>query len=72
MVSLDDVADVIQIPLPLDDYDTFSGFVFGKYGSIPNDGEQFKLELSNLTIEVLEIRDHTISHAIIQITNYAG
>lgn len=35
---LDDVARTLGVDLPLEEYDTFGGYVFGLYGSVPQDG----------------------------------
>lgn len=64
-IALEDVADQLGISLPTDDYDTFGGFVFGLYGSIPEDGTTLELDTDTLHIKVIEIKDHLINKAII-------
>lgn len=64
-VPLDEVAKKLDISLPVDDYDTFSGFVFGSYNSIPDDGSNFELNTSSLHIRVTHIKDHRIEKATI-------
>lgn len=34
-VDLEDAAEALEVELPVEDYDTFGGFVFGIYGTIP-------------------------------------
>lgn len=63
--TLDKVAKELSISLPVDDYDTFSGFIFGSYGSIPEDGTTFELDASSLHIQVLSIVDHKIEKTIV-------
>lgn len=63
--TLDKVAKDLSINLPVDDYDTFSGFIFGSYGCIPDDGTTFELDINNLHIQVLSIIDHKIDKAIV-------
>lgn len=63
--TLDKVAKELSIPLPVEDYDTFSGFIFGSYGSIPEDGTTFELDSNSLHIQVLSIVDHKIEKAIV-------
>ena len=63
--TLDDVAKELSISLPVDDYDTFSGFIFGSYGSIPEDGTTFELDANSLHIQVLSIVDHKIEKTIV-------
>jgi len=60
---LDDVEAVLKAGLPIDDYDTFSGFVLGTYGSIPEDGTAFELVWNKLTIQIVEIKNHMIQKA---------
>ena len=64
-VELDDVAKKLDVELPLDDYDTFGGFVFGIYGSIPSDGTRFELDTHGLHIKVLAIKEHRLVRAIV-------
>lgn len=63
--TLDKVAKELSISLPVDDYDTFSGFIFGSYGSIPEDGTTFELDANSLHIQVLSIIDHKIQKTIV-------
>lgn len=64
-IALEEVAEKLGVPLPVDDFDTFGGFVFGSYGSIPDDGSQFELDTASLHIKVLAIKDHRVERAII-------
>ena len=63
--TLDKVAKELSISLPVEDYDTFSGFIFGSYGSIPEDGTTFELDSHTLHIQVLSIADHKIEKTIV-------
>lgn len=64
-VSLDIVADALNSALPVEDFETIGGYVFDAYGSIPDDGTQFDIELEEITIQVKEIKDHRIEKALI-------
>lgn len=64
-VPLDKVSDKLGVDLPVDDYDTFGGFVFGSYGSIPDDGSAFELDAASLHIQVTQIKDHRIERAVV-------
>ncbi len=66
-VSLDEIAEALNIDLPVDDYETFSGMVFSEIGSIPDDGEQPEIEAFGLKISVLSLIDHQIEEAEITI-----
>lgn len=63
--SLDEVAEKLEIELPLDEYETFGGYVFGSYGAIPDDGASFEVETDVLHIKVVEIKAHRIEKAIV-------
>lgn len=63
--SLKSVSEQLGVALPEDDYDTFSGFVFGLLGFIPEDGSTPELEGYGLVIKVIEIKDHQLEKAIV-------
>ena len=57
---------VIGIEFP-DEYDTFSGFVLGLYGSIPTDGTSFRVEWEGIEILVNDVQEHQVSSAVINL-----
>jgi putative hemolysin len=60
-ISLDQVADLINVELPVEDYETLSGYVIGQLGKIPDEGEMPVLEMDNLVFKVEEIEEKMIS-----------
>ena len=62
--DLEEVAEALNVELPVDEYDTFGGYIFGNYGTIPDDGSVFEIDLPPLHIKVTEIKDHRIKKAI--------
>ena len=64
-LPLDEVAEVLQIALPVEKYDTFSGFVFATYGSIPRDGSKIEVETDKVRISVTKIYEHQVEEALI-------
>ena len=51
-----------------EDCDTFTGFVFQKFGMVPKDGTtKIELEIENVHIIVDKIHEHQVEHAIIEI-----
>jgi len=60
-ISLEQVSKLIQVALPVDDYDTLSGYIIGQLGQIPNEGEKPVVEMDNLVFKVEEIDDKIIS-----------
>lgn len=63
-LPLDEVAETIKVPLPTEEYDTFSGFVFATYGSVPGDGSKIEIKTDKLQILVTKIREHQVEEAI--------
>lgn len=63
--ALEEVAEALDVELPLDDFDTFGGYVFGEFGVIPADGEVFEVEADGLKIKTLEIKDHRLEKALV-------
>ena len=64
---LDDVAEAINEELPVEKYDTFSGFVCGVLERVPEDGEQFRFSWKNLDIVVDQVRNHTVAEGIVHV-----
>ncbi len=67
-VRLDDVAETLGVTLPLNAYDTFGGYVFGVYGSVPRDGAHFEIQSDGLTIRALQIQAHKLITAEVRKT----
>ncbi len=65
---LSDVAEQLHTDLPSEEYETFGGLVFGLYGSVPDDGTTFEIDIENLHIKVTEICDHRLEAAIVCLT----
>lgn len=65
-VSLDEVAE--HLDLPIDEFETFSGYVFSHMSSIPADGSTFEIKIEPLHIQVTSVQEHRIEEAIISIT----
>jgi putative hemolysin len=68
--SLDRVVRETGRSLPVDQYDTFGGFVFSVLGRVPPDGEQaggeqIEIEDSGLKIRVIRIKDRRLEEALV-------
>ncbi len=59
--SLDTVRDFLKVDLPVDDYDTLSGFVIGQLGRIPEKEERPDVEFNGLVFRVDEIEEKKIA-----------
>lgn len=60
---LDDVEDALVVSLPTEEYETFSGFVLGTYGSIPNDNELISVDYQSLQIREILVKDRRVEYA---------
>ncbi|MDR0668937.1 MAG: hemolysin family protein [Treponema sp.] len=63
--SLDRVARETGRDLPVDQYDTFAGYVFSVLGQVPPDGEQSEVEDCGLKIRIIRIKDRRLEEALV-------
>ena len=64
--SLDEVEEALGMKLPTETYDTFSGYIWGLAGRVPDDGERFVWETDELEIRVLGVENHVIKEAVVR------
>ena len=60
-VSLDEVQEALGVELPIDDFETLSGFIIGQTGRIPEEGDKSVIEFSELVFKVEEVEEKKIS-----------
>ena len=72
LLPLKEAQEQFGVELPVDEYDTFGGFVFSIHGSIPDDGETFELDTHSLHIAVTQISEHRIERATVRIIREAN
>lgn len=63
--SISEVEEAVGVKFEDSDSDTFSGFVLGLYGSVPEDGASFEISTETLDIRIEDIKDHKIDRAVI-------
>lgn len=61
LISLRLVKDLINIELPIEDYDTLSGFVIGQLGRIPEQDERPVVEFNGVVFQVEEVDERRIA-----------
>lgn len=67
-IRLSDIEEAIGSTIAVEDCDTFTGFVFQKFGMVPQDGtEKIELETENIHIVIDKIEEHQVEHAVIEI-----
>lgn len=59
----------LGVTLPVNDYATFNGLIFGALCTIPQDGSSVEVETAGLVIKVTEIRDHQVETALVCLEN---
>ena len=64
--SLDEVAEELDVELPLDEYDTFGGYVLGELCYVPDDGTQVSVLTPDLEIMVTSIKDHRVEETTVR------
>lgn len=62
---LEELTEELGVPLPVDEYDTFNGLVFGTLGTIPEDGTDIEVDVAGLHVKVTEIVNHQVETAIV-------
>ncbi|VEU82354.1 hemolysin family protein [Acholeplasma hippikon] len=60
LTNIDDVEDILNAQLPVEEYDTLSGFILGQLGRFPEEGEAIVIVYNNYRFEVLEYQDRVI------------
>ncbi|MDR1209313.1 MAG: hemolysin family protein [Clostridiales bacterium] len=63
--DLESVAEELDAELPVDDYDTVSGFIVGQLGRIPQPDEKPEFEYGGLMIRVESVEGKRVGKAII-------
>lgn len=64
-VSLDTVKNLVGFDLPVEEYETLSGYILGLHCSIPKDKSKFTVETDKLVIDVLNTVNHTVEFAVV-------
>ncbi|MBQ4556113.1 MAG: HlyC/CorC family transporter [Clostridia bacterium] len=65
VAPLSAVCEQLSIELPVDEYDTFGGYIMGLCGSIPEDGEAEVPETDDLCIEKCTVVNHRVVSAVV-------
>ncbi len=62
---LEELAEVIGVVLPCDDYDTFNGLVYHELESIPEDDTDIEFVVAGLNVKVTKVQNHLVEAAIV-------
>ena len=66
VASLERVTDLLKMELPIEDYDTLSGFLIGQLGRIPKEEENPVVEFNGVVFKVEEIMEKRIASESLQ------
>jgi putative hemolysin len=64
---ISEVNETLHTDFPEDEYETFGGIVFGRYGCVPDDDSQFTIVIDNFNVQVNIIKDHKIEEAFVSL-----
>ena len=70
-IPLDELAEVFDLQLPCDEFETFGGLVFSTQTTVPRDGTQFSCDVEGLSVQVTRIRRHRIEEALVRVPEKA-
>lgn len=59
--NLESVKDILQVELPVEDYDTLGGFLVGHLGRIPQEGEKPVISFEDIIFQVEAVDEKRIS-----------
>jgi len=60
-VNLDDIEEDLEISLPIEEYDTLSGFIIGQLGRIPNEVEHPEIVYKGIIYRIVEVDEKRIT-----------
>lgn len=65
--DLEDVSKALGMKLELDEFETFSGYILGSLGYIPEDGTQLEVKIGPLNIQIKRIAGHRIRQTLVRV-----
>jgi putative hemolysin len=70
ITPLDEVNARLHTNFPEEEYETFGGLVLGHYGSVPDDETTLTIQIQELSVEVIAIRDHKIAETYVTVQTH--
>jgi putative hemolysin len=61
IMNLRDVEDILDVRLPIEDFDTLSGFIIGQIGRIPDENEQPVIEFNGVVFKVEKVDERRVA-----------
>ncbi len=66
LTNIDDVEEQIHANLPVEEYDTISGFILGQLGRFPEENEAIVIVYNDYRFEVLEYEDRVVGRVMVK------
>ena len=67
MIGLDELEETLEAELPVEEFETLSGFLISLCGRIPSKDEMCEIRFKNLVMQVTDATDKRIEKVIIRI-----
>ncbi|MGB4984987.1 MAG: hemolysin family protein [Erysipelotrichaceae bacterium] len=64
-IEIEELNEKLNLTIPAEEFETFSGLVFDTIGNIPEDGTQFEIQFDNILIKIIELKEHRVEKATI-------
>ncbi len=61
LLNINDVEDILEANLPVEDYDTLSGFILGQLGRFPEENEKIEINYNDYKFEIMDIDNKIIT-----------
>lgn len=61
LANIHDIEDILEADLPVEDYDTISGFILGQLGRFPEENETISIDYHGFRFDVLTIENKIIT-----------
>lgn len=61
LMSINDVEDRLEAHLPVEDYDTLSGFILGQLGRFPEEDEKVEIKFNGYMFEIIQVDNKIIT-----------
>ena len=67
MIGLDELEETFEAELPVEEFETLSGFLIDLCGRIPTEDEMCEIRFKNLAMQVTEATEKRIEKVIIRV-----
>ena len=69
IADIEEAQEVLNIPLPVDEFETLGGYILDCYGKLLDDGSAFDVDLDTMHVHVKNMKNHRIDQMIVYLKN---